>query len=112
MKHTIRLSDTSHVSFPATSSLPPSVIEIILLPASPSSITLGAGIRAGVWGGDLSEKKKRKIPVFVTDCIHDGNAISVVVVVVVVAAAVVVVVAALPIDSLSLGCTVQYHNTT
>jgi hypothetical protein len=106
MKHTIRLSDTSHVSFPATSSLPPSIIEIILLPASTSSITLGAGIQAGDLGGGgyLSEKKRRKIPVFVTDCIHDGNAISVVVAV--------VVLAALPIDSLSLRCTVQYHNTT
>jgi hypothetical protein len=59
MKHTIRLSDTSHVSFPATLSLPPSVIEIILLPASPSSITLEAGIRVGVLGGNLSEKKEK-----------------------------------------------------
>ena len=101
MKHTIRLSDTSHVSYPATSSLPPSVIEIILLPASPSSITLGGRYAGGGVGGGSFRKKKRKIPVFVTDCIHDGNAISVV-----------VVVAPLPIDSLSLRCIVQYHNTT
>ena len=64
MKHTIRLSDTSHVSYPATSSLPPSVIEIILLPASPSSITLeGWGqvcSRGCEW--DLSGKKKEKNP--------------------------------------------------
>ena len=62
MKHTIRLSDTSHVSYPVTSNLTPSVIEIILLPPSPSSITLGGryvgGGERGVMG--IFQKKKRE----------------------------------------------------
>jgi len=56
----------------------------------------------GVLGGSFRGGKKGKILVFVTDCIHDGNAISVVV----------AVVSPLPIDSLSVRCIVQYHNTT
>jgi hypothetical protein len=64
MKHTIRLSDVSHVSYPATSRLPPGFMEIILLPDSSSSITLGAGMQAG--GGSIPPppppKKKEKNP--------------------------------------------------
>jgi hypothetical protein len=55
IKNSIGLSDTSHISYPATSSIPPGVIEIIRLPASFSRITLGHRD----WGvGGIFAKKK------------------------------------------------------